>query len=210
MPDEQRRVFLGKIGVAMLAVLGIGLSTASCITLGHTARPGEFDRPYIGGIRADRPGELPVPPGPEPAAPKPKPKSPVEAVPVAPRKERLKVTAEVTGIYSLAVTVGYDCPFDSGKVRISFRGSGRKPENAVTWDPTEIPVSKGKGEAKFKAVAKGATTDRIVAGLLNGAEKCREKASKDFEAVPDLNPGQYLVGDCLICEIVQYYKDWPA
>jgi hypothetical protein len=210
VPDEQRRVFLGKIGVAMLAVLGIGLSTAGCITLGHTARPEDFDRPDFskaGGIRPDRPDPER---GPEPPALKPKPKAQVEAVPVAPKRERLKVTTEVTGIYSLAVTVGYDCPFDSGNVRISFRGRGDRAEHAVTCEPAEVAVSKGKGEAKFKATGKGVTTDRIVAGLLSARDKCREKASKDFEDVPDLMPGQYLVGDCLICEIVQYFKDWPA
>ena len=211
VPDEQRRVFLGKIGAAMLAIVAIGLSLSGCP---GGIRPEDFGSGRVGGIRPGRPDEPRVPPGPEPGlepvTPPAKPKSQVNAVPVAPKKERLKVSTEVTGIYTLAVTVKYDCPFDSGKVRISFRGSGRNAGNPVTCEPTEAPVSKGKGEAKFTVTAKGASTDRIIAGLLNAAGKCREKASKDFEDVPDLNPGQYLVGDCLICEIVQYYKDWPA
>jgi hypothetical protein len=60
VPDEQRRVFLGRLAGAMLALLGVGL--ASCDPLVHTESAGI--RPASHGLQPDLPATSPPPTNP--------------------------------------------------------------------------------------------------------------------------------------------------
>ena len=73
VPMEQRRVFLGRIAAAMLAVLGV--CVAGCEPTAEVAGI-EPDRPATQGIRPDRPSSNPTNfPAPAPAGVRPDPPS---------------------------------------------------------------------------------------------------------------------------------------
>ncbi len=58
VPVEQRRVFLGRLAVAMLAVLGVGLAGCKPEVTSLGIQP---ERPGTDGIRPDRPTNAPPP-----------------------------------------------------------------------------------------------------------------------------------------------------
>jgi len=206
VPVEERRVFLGKIGAAMLAVIGIGLATSACA-------PGIWPGTFTGS-RPDRPFRI-APEGIRPDVPHEPLRPPVEkksvnTVRVEPKDEQLQVQVALKGIHALAVTVGYNCPFESGKVELALRGYQDTAGSLVTCDPTEIAASKGRGTVTLTANATKVTTNRILVGLLSTAKVCEPKSSTDFQNMPDLEPGEYRAGSCLLCKIVEYHKVWPA
>jgi hypothetical protein len=70
VPLEQRRVFLGRLAVAMLAVLGAGLAGCKPEGVGVTSLGSQPDRPpATDGIRPDRPTNAPPPIQPTPPSP---------------------------------------------------------------------------------------------------------------------------------------------
>jgi hypothetical protein len=69
VPDTQRRAFMGRAAVVMLAALGTGLATAGCMPAPTGVRPETV--PATDGIRPDIPQEAePKPPPPKPATTK--------------------------------------------------------------------------------------------------------------------------------------------
>ncbi len=196
VPDEHRRVFLGKIGTAMVGLLGIGL--VSCST---GIRP---DLPVPHGTRPEMPRE------PQPPAQKEPVRKPVNTARVKPKDERMRVKVAIRGINALTVTVAYDCPFDQAKVELAFRGNEDSAGSQVTCEPAEKEVSKGMGTVTFSATATKVSTNRILAGLLCTTEKCEQASAEDFRNMSNLEPGEYRAGSCLLCRVVDYHKVWPV
>ncbi|MBI4965307.1 MAG: hypothetical protein HY913_18670 [Desulfomonile tiedjei] len=216
VPTEHRRVFLGKIGAAMLSVLALPLS--GC---------------FVTGIRPQgcRPDTLPVAPqGIRPDDPSVKEKTtyfPRERRVsydlkrgtatlgrVQPRQEHLAVALIDNGTNPIIAKVHYECPFEHGAVKIIFLSDQGAPASKVKCRPEQGTALKGEGRATFSVEGKGATTTRILLELRSATEECKKDSSAtlaSFLGPPLLEPGEYMdKGSCVIWRIVEYRKEWPS
>jgi hypothetical protein len=135
VPDEHRRVFLGRIASAMLAVLTLGLPACD--------EPDKVSRQEIThGPREDDQRQS---------------KSPGFAlVPI--QHELLKIEALDKGTKSISLKVGYVCPFEKGEIRVVFPDGAR-----VTCEPEHHSVSAGRDAVTFSTNASKERTGRIIA-----------------------------------------------
>jgi hypothetical protein len=200
VPKEHRRVFLGKVGAAMLAVLGLELT--ACLPVVYTGnRPGGY---------GPSPAELKIPTGISPDDPSELRNSKPEAK-INDKKQLLNVKTNNTGRDSVSVPVKYDCPFEKATLKIFFADKDKKEAEDVLCRPHLVLVSKGMGKTKFQGSAKRGTTEWILVRLSDSDEKCRDE---DPISITDLlnedAPQEYLVGKCSVWRIVKFLKKWKA
>jgi hypothetical protein len=191
VPDEHRRVLLGKIAAAMLAVLSLPLSASAW----------EFT---LTGISYKRVGGS---------------RGPIHTVRVPHQHQRLNIEIADRGTDAVTVKVKYDCPFESGEVTI-ICGHGRGPEGtAVTCRPERMTASKGAGEAAFSVEGKGGATQSILVQLRSTIDQCERRSfglmtQKGLgKALLSDQPGEYQVAgleDCAIYKVVEFHKVWPS
>ncbi|MEW6111766.1 MAG: hypothetical protein AB1664_06530 [Thermodesulfobacteriota bacterium] len=200
VPDEHRRVFLSRIGAAMLAVLTFPIS----------ARGWEF---RMEGIRPDTERSKQ---GIRPEYPQ-RPAIGFTAVRVLPLFERLRV--EVADIRDNAITVkvDYNCPFDSGELIVILGVDTIVQKARVTCQPSLTIVRKGKGEEVFSVEAKGGATEWILVRLLNATEEPRKVLPDPLSLTNNISrtlrgiqPGEYIVCDLAIYRITRFRKVWPS
>jgi hypothetical protein len=195
VPDEHRRVFLGKIAAAMVALLALPLSSEAW----------QFQ---MTGSRPDTPPPRPTRPIPGMAN---------IVVPPRPR-ERLKVTISDQGKNTAIVKVNYDCPYDTGEIMIVCGCDRGGPRASVTCHPERAPVSKGAGEAVFSVEGKGGITQGILVRLRDTSAPAQSKRTLADHmtpaelqaALPDFRPGEYEADSCTIYKIVEFRKMWPS
>jgi hypothetical protein len=185
VPDEHRRVFLGKVAAAMLAVLaGLGLST--CIVTGHTYQ----------GIRPDDWS----PPSP----------MTVSGTKIPAENEQIKVSLQEKGPNQVDVVVAYECPFESAVITISFRDDSGAEARGIEYRPTTVLVAKGKREVTFHAAGKSGDTRWLHVELANSSKDCERERRLGSSGSSKYEPGEYVVKDCLISRIVEFRKTWKA
>jgi hypothetical protein len=135
VPDEHRRVFLGKIASAMLAVLALGLP--GCGESDKVSR-----REMTHGPREDDQRQS---------------RSPGFAlVPI--QHELLKIEVLEKGTGAMSAKVGHVCPFEKGEIRVMFPDGAR-----VTCEPEHHSVTAGRGAVTFSTNASKERTGRIIA-----------------------------------------------
>lgn len=199
VPDEHRRVFLGKIGAAMLAVLGFGLS--GCFVTGI--------RPEFTGIRPDDPDS-------SRESPEELPEEPPEELPeglkfLGDSSKALTITTEDEGEDSVVLSVAYDCPFRTGEITPFFLPNHVSQGASMTYKPKSSRASKGRGKTTFRVTGKGGRTDWLLVRLKSATAKCRQASGRiprGFFDVKDL--GEYMVDGCVIWRIQKLQKVWPA
>ncbi len=198
VPDEHRRIFLGKVAAAMLGVLGLGLSGYNSGKDTKAAGIEDILPPKrlvqegrVTGIRPDRR---------------------VTSIAKTPSdREVLRVSLSEKATNTVDVVVGYECPFDNGEITISFWKNANTSESQIEYQPSKISVSKGKGEVTFRAVGAFAETRWLQVRLYSDSAKCRDARTWKWHpsTLKDL-PGEYAIGNCLIFHIVEYRKVWSA
>ncbi len=201
LPDEHRRVFLGKIAAAMLALIALPVPTSAW----EFAMTGMTVYERGGGSRS----ELPRPPGPTL-------KWPIEVRPVPREFELLDVEIKNQGENTLTVKVNYACPFDTAEIAI-ICGRGQEQAGTVaTCRPESISATKGRGEAVFSVEGKGGATQGILVRLHSTAERSEKALSgymtqTEFEAaLLSFRSGEYQVEDSAIYKVVEFHKVWPS
>jgi hypothetical protein len=182
VPDEHRRVFLGKMATAMLALIGLSVSGLGCATEGLEER--KYSRRAPGGISPHVSTNLQGP-------------LPYKAIRVRPDHERLQVGIVGQLKNAVMVKVNYDCPFESGEVTVLCGRDRNATEAQLITQPERIPVLKGTGEATFSIMGKGGTSRGLLVRLLNTTEQCdkesRDQMTPGVTAIPSFRPGEYVV-----------------
>jgi len=181
VPDEHRRVFLGKVAAAVLALLGIPLPAASepkKLDVAWQFDPGGGDTPYTYSRLHSKPG-------------------------------RLNVSVSQETNWSMIVNVNYDCPFDSGELKICFRRDDNSEGAAITVVLRQCPVSKGKGSACFFVKGKDGETQWLLVGIRSTTADC-VNAPWEFVDWRDHreNNREYYSRGCALCRVVSFVKKW--
>jgi hypothetical protein len=191
VPNEQRRVFLGKIAALMVAMLGVG--AAGCSTEEPSPQYHHF-----GGIR--------------PEFEKGYPRMLPNSERVRPENEQLKPVVEDLGTNTVTVKVNYNCPFEYGELSLVFGSHLDAPEGMVTCNPALAILRKGKGEKIFSAEGKEGTSRWLIVRLINANEQGRMlyKATRAYfkRALLGFQPGEYQVGNWAIYKVVEFHKVW--
>jgi hypothetical protein len=185
VPNEYRRVFLGKAAAAMLSVLA-GLGLPGCSPAGFKYQ----------GIRPDGPYE--------------KPPITVSGVKVPAVNEQIKVSPQDKGPDEVDVVVGYECPFDSGVITISFREDSGAAARNIDYRPTTVLMAKGKRETTFQATGRSGDTRWLQVELANSSKDSQAARLSVSSDSNKYGSGEYLVKDCLITHIMEYRKTWKA
>lgn len=194
VPDEQRRAFLGKMGAVMVAVLGLELS-AGAQQVHTTRQPERWATLRWFGISADVPVKHPTSP---------------PVVPVETGNEQLDAQVLDETAYSATVRVTYECPFETGEVMVFFRRVVSWPRAQIPTQPLRAMVSEGSGEVTFRASGQGGTTDRLVVRLRSTTRQCSDAATwLPGWSLGNHQPGEYVVGQCVIWRVKEYSKVWP-
>ena len=187
VPDEHRRVFLGKIGTAMVAVLTLGLSGSDQA----------FSWEFSTGSRPERRTQVPQRRGPEV---------------VKSERERLRVRIRDEGVFAIFVTVTYECPFKEGEITVhveNHRLRWRKFEKLYV--PMQHDVVKGRGEVTFHVSGNGGRTDRLLVQLRANKGWCKGIRLGSARLAPPMEmPGEYTVEGCVVWRIEEYRKKWQA
>jgi len=197
VPDEHRRVFLGKMAAAMLAVLGIGLS-------GEDSAVGQI---IVRGTRPDDERPWPAPTGIRPDRPQQR-ERPLPARVDEP-SDRLRVDIVEKGTDKATVTVKYECPFEHGEMRVFFRKDRTTPGTSLTYQPMLAPVSRGIGNVTFTVAGDNGTTEWLVVGLRSKAPQCGGGRA-GLRALPQERfiPGESMIDNCVVVRFVRHHKVW--
>ncbi len=197
VPDEHRRIFLGKIAAAMLAVLGIGLSGDDS-ALGLTP---------VRGVRPDDDRPPPVPRGIRPDLPQRR-ERPIPAR-VDQRSDRLHINLVDKGTNRAEVTVRYECPFEKAQIRVAFQKDSTTSGASLLYQPTLARISRGSGEITFAVTGDNGTTEWLMVELRSAAPQCKLSPS-GFAALPrgTYKPGESLINNCVIVRLARHHKVW--
>ncbi|MBI5572699.1 MAG: hypothetical protein HY914_22335 [Desulfomonile tiedjei] len=185
VPIEHRRVFLGRAAAAMLSVLaGVGLSRCTVNT----------------GITPDM----------KPIGPGEGPPFRVSGTKVPQGSEQLAVTPIEKSPDAVDVSVGFDGPFDSGEISISFRYNNGQRALDITCESTMLLVGKGRRDVTFHAIGPSGETRWIQAELANRGEKREPAADPGPLNRNEYQAGEFVVEDRLITHIIEVRKTWKA
>ncbi len=191
VPDEHRRVFLGKVAAAMLALLGIPLSAASEGKRLDVAW--EFN---LGGCTVYDMKEM------------------IRRSETIRRLERarlgrLRVNAGNTDDDSVTVRVAYYCPFDKGEVKIYFRRDDNSEGAATTVEPRKISVSKGVGKVTFFVEGKDGETQWLLVAIRSTTADCVDAPWEfvDWRDHRETNH-EYNSHGCALCRVIPFEKKW--
>ena len=189
VPDEHRRLFLGKVAAAMLAALGLPI-TGGCLRLGMMPDlPGASTK--LQGTRPDFPHE----------------KMKIEGTKVPTADEQLRVKPMEKSSGEVDVVVGYECPFDYGAISIIFRKQDGADVRAIDCRPSTVLVPKGKGEVTFHASGKSSDTYWLEALVSNGAQG---KSSPQSSGDHPYQAGEFVIKDSRILHVIEFRKAWIA
>ncbi len=188
VPDEHRRIFLGKVAAAMLGVLGLGLS--GCM--------------WVGGIRPDRP------PGPEGPWGPAMPQHAISGTKVPAGSEQIKISPLDKGPNQVDVVVSYECPFDSGVLTLSFRKDDGADARGIEYRPNTVLVAKGLRETTFHATGTSGETRWLHVELTSSGKECQHGAYSQSTGRHEYQAGEYLVKYCLITHVIELRKTWKA
>ncbi len=199
VPDEHRRLFLGKIAAAMLAVLGIPLS-GGC-SFGHRkwhgTSPDWPDRLGIrpGGHTIDLPRTRPIT---------------ISGTKVSAGSEQLRVNPMEKGSNIVDVVVSFECPFDDGLVTASFcHDKGAEAKN-IGYHPTTVLVGKGKREVTIQATGISGETRWLEVKLSNRSDDRKNTRDSEPPTVNEYQAGEYVVKDRSILRVIEFRKTWKA
>jgi hypothetical protein len=230
VPNEHRRVFLGKVGAAMLAVLSMDIA-ALATAFGEDAPPA---RPVPPGshqwlvpvvpsnskvkavyIKGTRPGRQKPYPGPIPMARPPAMPFKIKKEPVIKAnrgKQLLGVKVVDSGPGSVSVSIEYSCPFERATIMIVFEDKRRLPCGFVGYTPAFSNVSKGSGTVTFRGLGMNETTDWLVVRLRSTESRCAAAATPRSlnPYLKQYKPQEYLVDDCSVWRIVKFHKEWKS
>ncbi|MEW6347912.1 MAG: hypothetical protein AB1646_02525 [Thermodesulfobacteriota bacterium] len=214
VPDEQRRVFLGKLGTAMLAVSGIGLAGWRVLPqapLQALEQPSLLFLPDTGGDPFLAVNSLGI-----------SPHDPRFELVVVPKTEEVdrktilltlassqdeRLTLQVSeGVGTGRVEVNYDCPFESARLVVTLVPVLPFKPAEVTYEPRFLLVQKGKGDARFLVKAPGTHSDAICATLIAKNNRCRQLLS--MGEVREYSPGEYTIGECAVLRIAEWRRQW--
>lgn len=190
VPDEHRRLFLGKVAAAMLAVLGLPI-TAGCM------------RPQ--GIRSDLPEDPTKFQGMRPDWPDKTMR--IQGTKVRSGDQQLRVKPVEKSPSEVDVVVGYECPFDYGVVSISFQKKDGAGVGAIDCRPSTVLVPKGKGEVTFYASGKLLDTYWLQALVSNGNQS---KLSSQSSETHLYQAGEFVIKDSRILHVIEFRKAWIA
>jgi hypothetical protein len=199
VPDQHRRVFLGKVAAAMLALIGLGLPGCSS----ETTEPQRMqikvtlpdDERYL-RVTGTRPDDPRIPGA-----------RTIDIIRSA--YDLLRINPVEKGPNRVDVVVDYECPFDNGEITISFHKDAVLDVSKIEYRPQVIPVSKGKGEVTFRATGTSEDTRWLYALLLNSSRQ-HARAWQWHASSVNYQPGEYLVEDCLILRLIEFQKAWSA
>jgi hypothetical protein len=180
VPKEHRRVFLGKVGAAMLAVLSLDI----------TAYAWEFSA----GVGADgatfRVKEGPV-------------------VIVNSGRPLFEVKVADTGPDSVTVTVRYVSIFDDGLFMIYFIDQHKKFVDTITYRPEVHFVSRGVGEVTFQGTGTNPTTEWLVTSLISTEPPCSyEVPGSISDYLSQHESREYFIGDRIVWNVLKFHKEW--
>lgn len=190
VPDEHRRLFLGKVAAAMLAVLGVPIA-GGCILTKGTRPEWPYDVLRPGGSRPDLPDNT----------------MRIEGTKVRTGDEQLKVKPKEKSPSEVEVVVGYVCPFDYGVISISFQNKDGAGVGAIDCRPSTVLAPKGKGEVTFHASGKLSDTYWLEAQVSNGNQS--KLSSQSSEAHP-YQAGEFVIKDSRILHVIEFRKAWKA
>jgi hypothetical protein len=211
VPDEHRRLFLGKVAAAMLAVLGIPLFARAWESGRKRVQWDLWQSPYHprGGTPLDG---FPTPEEAQKLLYK-------RNVIFIPGEKWLKRNGKwlgwaIVGEASnwINISVNYRCPFKTAEIEIFFRNRQKWPKAHIPYDPSLSFVYWGKGEVTFCATGKGPKTDQIILALRSREHENRLPQDPITPGWPpdDFLPGEYLVDGRVIWKIVKHSKTWSA
>jgi len=191
VPDEQRRVFLGKVAAAMLALLGIPLSAA--------AEGKRLDVAWefkLGGCTVYDEKEMIR-------------RSETIRWLQRARLGRLRVNAGNTDDDSVTVWVAYYCPFDKGEVKIYFRRDDNSEGATVTVEPRKFPVSKGVGKVSFFVNGTEGETQWLLVAIRSTTADCVDAPWEflDWRDHRETNH-EYNSHGCALCRVIPFTKKW--
>jgi hypothetical protein len=189
VPTEHRRVFLGRVAALMLAVLGTQLEGCNII-------PESFK---YGGIRPD----MPVTP------PRGIPQCKPEDVRLDPDGKRLSYEVLVQGPSSVLLTVRYNRPFHSGRMEVSCRSGDVKGKTQIIYRSNQVQVPPGQGAFELWIRGDKGETDWLIISLIESAVES-EETKKELLTLPKppYEPGEYVMGKCLVYRIAKFHKEW--
>ena len=183
VPTEHRRAFLGKVAGLMLAALGVQLEACVCTT----------------GIRPeDRVHNIP-----EPTV-----SCDPEDIRRDPDGKTLDFKVLVNGPSSVLLSVTGNGPFPDRHIEVSFRSEEKKGKTEIVHHSEWLYIGSNR-EIKVKATGDNGTTDWLVLRLMNRRVK-PGKMKDELLQLPKqpYEPGEYVVGDCMVCRIVKFHKEW--
>jgi hypothetical protein len=181
VPDEHRRVFLGKVAGAMLALLGISVPVC--------AWEFEFNEGYTISYH-QRPGLLGAPM--------------LEPLGFGGQSDWLRCSVVAVTANWVSGNVDYHCPFVHAEMQIVFRSRENSDQADVPCTLSRSVVSYGKGELTFYAHGKGSETCQLIIRL-------QDLSHRRFRLwpPPDYLPGEYH-DDGIIWKILKHTKTWSA
>ena len=199
VPDEHRRVFLGRVASAMLALIWLGLP-------GRSSESAEPQRMQIKVTLPDDEKYLRVT-GTRPDDPRIPGARTIDIIRSA--YDLLRINPVEKGPNRVDVVVDYECPFDNGEITISFHKDAVLDVSKIEYRPQVIPVSKGKGQITFHATGTTGDTRWLYALLLNSSRQ-HARAWQWHASSVNYEPGEYLVEEVLILRLIEYQKTWSA
>lgn len=197
VPDRHRRVFLGKVAGLMLAALGAQL--AGCKLHIWT------------GITPEMEAATQKPAGTESDSPEQGISCNTEDIRRDPDGKRLAYKIFVQGPSSVSLSVAGNLPFENGHVEVSFRGGTTSGDAELIHQSGWLPVQWGKGPNEVRVRGAKGKTDWLVIRFVNRAVKAGKNKDDLLELPkPPYEPGEYVLGECMIYRIAKFVKEWRA
>jgi hypothetical protein len=179
VPNHQRRIFLGKIGSAMFAALGLYVPAHGYDSMGHR---GDFPQ---------RPRILHFP------------------MKVDPRNACLKIEVVSEEDNAVDVEVTYHCPYSTGELSIFFIRDNTDKKLGITYFTEKSQIVSGDGAKRFRCELAGVVTDWLIVRLRKNVDNRRDFLKFYVGWRMSNSPeGEYSVDEPALFRIMKFRKEW--